>query len=358
MEQSWFIHLYRILLRLYPRRFNAEFGDEMEGVFADLVSETAAHSRRALFQLLWVELSHLPGEALRQHLINKPDHPPQAGESADGWEGPATRSEMLVALGAFILPAITIWIKSGPSITTGWLAGALVILFFLGVQRGFPRWSLPYFGLALSAASFLFIFQWAADLVAPSVIARFGLATHNESTHLLLQAFWAGLMWLSLFMLVFIVLGVLALFRRFRSLLFRIRQDWTLVSYMMYAGAMFMMALAFNQYRYERPYAMASTFCLATGAWLYLRSSRRWKRTLSLLVGLTLAMWTAAAGLWSGGYWQNWNNWQSWGSLEYERWFEGFRTILAWGWMVIAICAPALLRFLPRHDPQKPIGSG
>jgi hypothetical protein len=358
MEQSWLIHLYRILLRLYPSQFNAEFGDEMEGVFAELLSETFGHSRKALFQLLWGELSHLPGEALRQHLINKPEQPTETGARPDGWEGPATRSEMLVTLGVFILPAITIWIKSGPNITTGWLAGALVILFFLAVQRGFPRWSLPYFGLALSAASFLFIFQWAADLVAPSVITRFGIASHNESTHLLLQAFWAGLMWLSLFILVFIVVGVLALFRRFRSLLFRIRQDWTLVSYIMYAGAMFMLALAFNQYRYERPYAMASTFCMVTGAWLYLRCSKRWKRTLSLLIGLTLAMWTAAAGIWTGGYWQNWNNWQSWGSLEYERWFEGFRTILAWGWMVIAICAPALLRFLPRPDPRKPVGTG
>jgi hypothetical protein len=118
-----------------------------------------------------------------------------------------------------------------------------------------------------------------------------------------------------------------------------------------------MLALAFNQYRYEKPYAVASTFCLMTGAWLYLRSSKRWKRTLSLLVGLTLAMWTAAAGLWSEGYWQSLNNWQSWGSSESERWFEGFRAILAWGWMVLAICAPALLRFLPRPEANQQSGT-
>jgi hypothetical protein len=358
MERSWLIQLYRTLLCLYPRRFKAEFGDEMEGVFADLLSETLSLPRRALLKLIWTELSHLPREALRQHWISKPERPAEIGAHPDGWEGPAKRTEMLVALGVFILPAVAIWFKSGPNLTTGWLAGILTILFFLGVQRGFPRWSLPYFGLALSAASFLFIFQWAADLAAPSVISRLIAAPHNESTHLLLQVFWAGLMWLSLFLLVFLVFGVLALFRRFRSLLRRIRQDWTLVSYILYGGAMFMLALAFSQYRYEKPYAMASTFCLMTGAWLYLRSSQRWKRTLSLLVGLTLAMWTAALGLWSGGTWQNWNNWQSWGSLENERWFEGFRTILAWGWMVIAISAPALLRFLPRRDPHKPVGTG
>jgi hypothetical protein len=356
MERSCLIHLYRALLNLYPRGFKAEFSDEMEGLFADLVSESL--TRRGLLKLLWTELAHLPGEALRQHLHEHAERCAESGDRADGWEGPATRAEMMVALGVFILPALAIWFKSGLNVTSGWLAGILTILFFLGVQRGFPRWSLPYFGLALSAVSFVFIFQWAADLAAPSVISYLGAAPHNESTHLLLQVFWAGLMWLSLFMLVLAVFGILTLFRRFRSLLTRIRQDWTLVSYILYAGAMFMLALAFNQYRYDRPYAIASTFCLMTGAWLYLRSSQRWKRTLSLVAGLTLAMWTAAFGLWSGGFWQNLSHWQSWGSLENERWFEGLRTILAWGWMIIAICAPALLRFLPRPDPQKPVGSG
>jgi hypothetical protein len=356
MRQSWKVHLYRSLLSLYPRGFKAEFGDEMEEVFAALLSETLNLPRRAQLSLLWTELSHIPGEALRQHLTYGAGKSAKSEATPDGWEGPAKPPEMLVALTVFLLPVVAIWLKSGQNFTTGWLAGILIIMFFLGVQRGFPRWSLPYFGLALSAGSFLFIFQWAADLVAPSVISRLVVAPHNGSTHLLLQVFWAGLMWMSLFVLVFMVLGVLALFRRFRTFLWRIRQDWTLISYILYAGAMFMLALAFNQYRFERPYTLASTFCLITGAWLYLRSSQRWKRTLSLLAGLTLAMWMATVGLWSGAPWQNWNDWQSWGSLEYERWFEGLRTILTWVWMVIAICAPALLRFLPGLEARRPSG--
>ncbi len=355
MEQSWLIRLYRILLNLYPRRFNAEFADEMESVFADLLSEALTLPRQELVKFLLSELWHLPGEAIRQHFRRKAERPTEGQQ--DGWEGPATRTEMLVGLGIFILPAVAIWFKSGLNITIGWFAGLLTVLCFLGVYRGFPRWSLPYFGMALSAISFVFIFQWAADLVAPSIISHLGPAAHNEGTHLLLQAFWAGLMWLSLFVLAFVVFGVMALFRRFRSLLWRIRRDWTLVSYILYAGAMFMLALAFNQYRYEKPYAVASTFCLMTGAWLYLRSSKRWKRTLSLLVGLTLAMWTAAVGLWSGGYWQSLNNLQAWGPSENERWFEGFRAILAWGWMVVAISAPALLRFLPRLETNEQSGT-
>jgi hypothetical protein len=355
MEQSWLIRFYRILLNLFPRRFNAEFADEMESVFTDLLSEAFTLPRRELLKLLLTELWHLPGEAMLQHLTRQAKRPTETQQ--DGWDGPATPTEILVGLGVFILPVVAIWFKSGLTVTIGWLAGLLTVLFFLGVYRGFPRWSLPYFGMALSAISFVFIFQWAADLVAPSIISRLGPVAHTEGAHLLLQAFWAGLMWLSLFLLAFVVFGVMSLFRRFRTLLWRIRRDWTLVSYILYAGAMFMLALAFNQYRYEKPYAVASTFCLITGAWLYLRSSKRWKRTLSLLVGLTLAMWTAAVGLWSGGYWQSLNNWQGWGPLENERWFEGFRVILAWGWMVIAISAPALLRFLPKPEANEQSGS-
>jgi hypothetical protein len=353
MERSWLIRLYRSLLNLYPRRFSEEFAEEMEGIFSDLLDETLTLPRLDLAKFLCIELFHLPGEALHQHLKIRRKKGTDSEPHPDGWDGPASRREVFVAMGVFILPAVTIWFNYGLNISTGWLAGLMGILFFYGVYRGFPRWSLPYLGLALSALSFMFIFQWAADLVAPAVIARLAIAGHNQSTHLLLQAFWAGLMWLSLFFLVFIAIGFLAIFRRFRTLFWKVRQDWTLVSYILYAGAMFMLFLTFNQYRYEKPYAVASTFCLMSGAWLYMRSSKRWKRALSLLIGLTLAMWTAAAGLWSGGVWLNLGNLQSWGSSENERWFEGFRAILAWGWMVIAICAPALLRFLPRFGTRQ-----
>ena len=56
MEQSWLICLYRILLNLYPRRFNAEFADEMESVFADLLSEALTLPRQELLKLLLFEL--------------------------------------------------------------------------------------------------------------------------------------------------------------------------------------------------------------------------------------------------------------------------------------------------------------
>jgi hypothetical protein len=241
-------------------------------------------------------------------------------------------------------------------ITIGILAAIASILFLIGLLRGFPRWSLPSLGLAISAATFLFIFQWVADLVSPFMMSRFGPVPENENSQLLLQAFWAGLMWLSLFALTFIVLGILAIFRRFRPFLCRVRQDWTLASYILYSGVILILVLTFDQYRFERPYAVASSLCLATGAWLYLRSPHPWQRSLSLLAGLTLAMWAAASGQWSIASIQDWKIWLYWSTLDRDHLMEIRWTILEWGWMLVFLLAPIWLRLLPKPGSQTRAG--
>ena len=361
MEHKLYTRLYRALLRLYPRHFQSEFADEMLQVFAELVGESAAGRPFTLVKTVLTELSSLPGEALRQHLNGIQD-PEKAARPRDArWEGPPSSKEMLITLAIFVLPAVNILLNLAPAVSVRVLVWLMALLFlavlFAGVLRGFPRWSLPYLGLALSVASFLFLFQWAADLVAPSMLSRLTPAPHDESTWLLLQAFWAGLMWFSLFVLTFLVLGVLALLRRFRSLSWRIQQDWTIMSYILYAGAMFTLLLAFDQYRYKEPYAIASTLCLTTGAWLYLRSSKKWQRTLALLTGLTLAVSAAVAGQLPIVPDQDWRLWLAWHPPESERWFEARRTILEWGWMVLFILAPSWLRLFSKPDGGTPIGS-
>jgi hypothetical protein len=134
MEQSWLICLYRILLNLYPRRFNAEFADEMESVFADLLSEAITLPRQELLKLLLLELWQLPGEAIRQHLKLKAERPTESEARQDGWEGPATRTEMLVGLGVFILPAVAIWIIDRIVLSRGFpgISALVAPLFWYG----------------------------------------------------------------------------------------------------------------------------------------------------------------------------------------------------------------------------------
>lgn len=39
MDDNLFVHLYRLLLHLYPLRFRERLGEEMAGVFAAAVAE-------------------------------------------------------------------------------------------------------------------------------------------------------------------------------------------------------------------------------------------------------------------------------------------------------------------------------
>jgi len=338
--------LYSLLLRLYPPHFQAEFADEMEDVFEEAVAEAASRGWLALTQTFLAELTSLPGEALRQYL-RRPD-----SSHRTGWEGPPSGKETLVALGIFGLPAVGILLNSAPDGSTGIMlacVGALLLTAFLaGLVMGFPRWSLPYLGLALSGISFTLVFQQAADLLTPSLLSRLGIIPQDKSTALLLQAMWAGMMWLSLFALTFLVIGLLSLLRRFRPLIDRIRQDWTLASFILYSGTVFTLLLAFDRYGIQESTTVTGTLCLATGAWLYLRSPRRWQRALALLAGLTLAMWTAIASQWSDTLILDWGAWLHGQPMISDRWTTAYQGIFEWGWMALAILAPALLKLFPQ----------
>jgi hypothetical protein len=348
--------LYRMLLRLFPLSFQDEFGDEMQSVFAELISDRAAdsqlNSRLSLTGAVLAEIFSLPGAALRQYLATWFVQKPRPA----GWEGPPTRKESLLALAVFALPVLGLFQVGDAQLSDRALAVPIAVLVLsllvIGTARGFPRWSLPYLGLALSTACIVVIFQLEADRLYDAALSRFGLYPLDGSSRLALQALWAGLMWLGLFVISYLALGLLALLKRFNSLLFRIRQDWTLVSYIFYSGALAAFTLSFTQRHHERLFAVASILCLAAGAWLYLRSPRPWQRSFALLSGITLAVLASAAGQWPLIPVHAWLDRASWPGLEGDAPFGISSTILEWSWMAAAILAPALLQSIPR--PGKP----
>lgn len=339
MFQRYLIHLYRSLLLLFPSRFRNEFGEEMEMAFEESLSE--AKIRGGLVWTLLNELSGLPQAAIRQHLRH-PDEP------SPDWEGPPSPAETLLTLAAFLLPLAGYFIRfdgraANQQILTG-IAGILGLALLAGSAKGFPRWSLPFLGLALSTTSFFFVFQNNADRMAPAFIARLGLWPQNESTALLLEAGWAGLMWLSLFALTFLALGILALLKKFHPLIERIRKDWTLASFTLYSGTLVTLLLAEEGAGREPTFILASTLCLAVGAWMYLCSPRPWLRSLALLTGLTLALWTAIASQRPFLLAQEIGAWIPLGGGR----FEPRQAFLLWLGVSLAILAPALLRLIPR----------
>lgn len=62
--------IYKLLLRFYPRRFRAEFGEEMTAVFSEAIAEAAQTTRSNLLLFCWRELRDYPFSLLRQHWRN------------------------------------------------------------------------------------------------------------------------------------------------------------------------------------------------------------------------------------------------------------------------------------------------
>ena len=361
MKTHWMLYLYRGLLHLYPPHFQAEFAEEMQSVFADLLEDACVDGPFAWLKLCYAELKDLPGAALRQRLdINRLAPAVQAS-----WDGPPKRLELLAGIAVFLLPSVFVFTQPASGLfNTPWLVALGVlfsVVFIAGFVNGLPRWSLPYLGLVLSATSFAAVIQWVADFSAPAALASYGIVVQDQSALLCLEVAWAGLMWLGLFTLAFLVLGMLSLLRRFQPLLSRLRQDWTQFSYILYSGATLALVLAFDGYPRQQPFTLASALCLATGAWLFLHSSQRWQRGLALLGGLSLAMWTAAAGQWLLTPLQDWANWVAWRPQLPDPRLESQRTLLEWGWMVLVLLLPKLLAsssICCRREPSTPKTGG
>lgn len=142
-----------------------------------------------------------------------------------------------------------------------------------------------------------------------------------------------GFSWFTVFIAGIFLVLLLAIWPRTRPLARNIRQDWTLLSFMLYGGVVFALELVFEEYIYDEIWKIACWSCLALGALAYLKSGNLRKRILSLLFDLTLAYWIAAVGKW---YLVPIRTWGAFHSYQYElyRRFEFWRTLGEWTWVV------------------------
>jgi hypothetical protein len=339
---------YRVLLGLLPRGFTTVFGEEMQTVFTDVVTEAAGRGLVSLMQAALTELGSLPLEALRLHLTAPKT---LSGGRGAGWEGLPTRKESLLVLILFALPLLGLYYQNPAFHSTRWpvyLACGLVLgVLLAGFLSGFPRWSLPYLGQVLSTGCFVVIMEYGADLFSPLVLEKLAFLPKTENTRLIVEALWSGILWLSLFAMIALAIGLLALLKRCQPMLQRIRQDWTLGSYILYSGVAAALGLSFARHLSKNIYAIASILCLALGAWLFLRSPHVWQRLLALLGGLTCAVYVAAAGQWPLHPLDAWESRLWWAVTENS---GSLLAAVEWGWMAAILLAPALFHLYPRRS--------
>ena len=313
--------LYSHLLKLYPDRFLDEFGGEMGDVFAQALSGlddsgTPPATRmlkmaRLFFREIWYfPLAYL--DARRYHLSLDAEDAPLGRTSfgeqdtMETWVGRrASWGAALVGALPFLLFGLAYLLKgvtelgghsrlafnlldgslNRPAIILTMEMGvyfvcALGLLF--GALKGFPRWSFSYLGMCL----------------------YFGWSYSNGSYYGVHYDSWA---WLPLF--AAIILGLLL--TRSLQLLARLLQgawnDWTRLSFALYAFAAPMATVIFFDMdwgAFQLYGLFFDTVLLAAGAVAFLRSRTIWGRVLSLQTAVLILVFDWLLGVWSrAGYW-------------------------------------------------------
>jgi hypothetical protein len=352
MIENICLKLFQLGLLLYPAGFRSQFAEEMAEVFSEVISDTLPGADRRLLKICLREFSLVPYEAFRLRWEAYHAGSKKRSLFRCRWEGPLTRKELALAMAVFIAPAMAVFANFIPSsiltITVPLVTVFLLIMLFAGLVKGFPRWSLPYLGLVFSAFSFLFLFNQTIDLFSTYlIIYKVQPNKWGESERLLLQIFSAGMMWLSLFVFIFLVIAASILLKRFRGFYCRLRWDWTQVSFILYCGSILGLILLFDKNSQEVPFLFASLLCLAVGAWLYLRSPEGWQRLFVLLAGITLAMIISTAGKWATAPNQVWYTYLLREPLQKAFWFEIELALLEWGWLVLILLIPGIMNLFP-----------
>jgi hypothetical protein len=206
-------------------------------------------------------------------------------------------------------------------------------LFLLGSAKGLPRWFLPYLGLPLPIAALL-IFNAVLDPKWPGFNVPWLVGSF------LMEGFLSS--WMILIVVVFLLIA--AWIPKFRPFYLRIRQDWTLLSFLLYGAAPLTLFITFNEYKNIEPFFFLSLLMLVLGGWSYLRSESLQKRFRALFVGLALSMLIAAAGKAI----QFEESWPQFVSLGWEN--EMIYTMVTWAWLALIMSLPLALNLLPRAD--------
>ncbi len=263
--------------------------------------------------------------------------------------------ELLAALVLFLIPLFGMVLTG--SVFPLWINIFLMLGFWgsalfavvLAIIRGLPRWSLSYMGVILFAI-ILFgpaLLVWEA--IYPYVTGWLGpLHTLSDWERVVYQGIDEFVLWVMVLLAGIILLNLLRLIPPTRSVWQRARADWTQLSFLIYGGIVFHIAIIFDEYRYDEAWKFAAWGFLALGGWLYLRAKMPLPRILTLIGGATLAMWTVAIGKWFIVPLQDWPGEHLSGDI-----FESGWAIASWIAILITMMAPALLTLLPsKPNPQ------
>lgn len=329
-----------MLLTLFPKAYRDEYGDEMQTVFNLSMDDALEEGWLKVADVVLHELISLPTAILNAHLRERRSSK-MTGKSASRFDfTPGSWTESFAALAPFLFGMTMVFFGYLSKYITFplWSQVAFVILFWslvlglflLGPAKGLPRWFLPYLGLPLPIASLL-IFNAVLDPKWPGF----------DVPWLVGSIIMEGFLWGWMILIVVVLLLVSAWIPKFRPFYRRLRDDWTLLSFLLYGAAPLTLFITFNEYKNVEPFFFLSLLMLALGGWFYLRNDEPLKRFVSLYVGLALSMLIAA----TGKAIQFEESWPQFVSLGWEN--EMIYTMVTWAWLALIMLLPLAINLLP-----------
>ncbi len=283
--------IYAQLLKLYPPRHRAEFGDEMRAVFEQAIGEARRRGRLAIAHLVWLELRDAPVALICAHLEERRKRKMETLTSVHTDDTRANWSETLAGIFPFLVLGPLTVLLAFPFPPPEWRMTAwgqtLMLLYplpllvgaIVGWLKGFPRWCYPYWGFGIIILGFGGMSRLSYILFSQDAQWQASISV-SIGTAVVFTAVLVGL--------VLLISRLLPFLRQFYD---GIRQDWTKLSFGFYSFA----ALMFGAIDHEEDpdltfFVLTPSLMIVLGALAYLQSTTKSQRVLVLMLGLILAV--------------------------------------------------------------------
>jgi hypothetical protein len=325
---------YGLLLNLFPQNYRHEYGEELQAVFALSLADAAKFGNLGIAKVLLRELVGLPQAIFIEHLRERRKTGMAKKLASYVSETIAVFIPFIVVLILFFSTGAIQYIPArAVAIIRVSLLGILLVMFVVGLTRGLQRWILPFIGFVFAFANLLITFEiidpkWRG-FSFPPFVSRF-----------VRDFVQGGVYWVGIIILVSLSVLFAALIPAFRPFYRRLRNDWTLLAFILYGVTPFAILLTFDDYQHAGPYVFVSLFILALGGWLYLCYETPWKKFMVLFIGLTLAMAVTVLGaavLVEASLYASFSTWQT----------AMVETLMTWMWLAIFMLLPPLINLLP-----------
>ena len=312
-------------------------------------------------RLAWRELRDLPLAIVHAHLhersiqMNLQPGAHLPGGAMRGWQMAAVFLPFLLPLlyPLLVLAPASVRVTVGPWTLAALglpILGLLVVIWVSGLVRQFPVWALPALGMALFFVSAFLQLAAHVPVFIAVMLPVYGVWGWPSGLSLV-ENIWTMLL-VQLVYLVFmaaVVAGLLWIVPGFHR---RVRQEWTLLSFLLY-GIAIAPVLGNDEFHGVEGYQAASLLVLAVGAGLYLEAPKRWQRALALVGAAVLSPAVMSLGLYQTFPAQSWADPAN---VSFRLW-EALQPVLYLSPLPILLLLAALVPRLPWSGGREPASS-